>query len=624
MKLSGKKLLSIIPLLFMLAILFRTPVSAASYDGAGAAGSCTVTFYNNSGTKPFSGKQMTVPAGTTIKLPDFKYANYVNYGWTDVAGSSLVQYKVGDSFTVTRDTNLYVIRYIEYNLIFKNPSGSTNSSMRALNQTVIKGTKVKLPTVPTVTGYANLGWSTKKNAKTATYSAGKTITVKKNITLYAVRKKMPYTVKFTNTSGTSTNKAYTSLNQYVAKNATVKLPEVPKLKGYQSVGWTTTKNGTEPLYKPGDKVKVTGNMTFYAVRTKSKYYTVTFYLGNGKTNSAYKKLQKKVEENTVITFPSVPSRTGYVNMGWSGKKNATTASKATTYKVTRNVKFYAVQKKAVSIVLHNNDGSVYKTVAVGKGNYFKLPSIENPVGYTFMGWARKPYQTTNAEFQAGVNVLMNSQLHLYAVMFNRATEPDLSASSIRQQELMVRSKYKKIIFVGDSRTVMMRNTLYTLADQSGVSLTSGTDFVCQSGTGLNWLKSQGYDDLLSVVDSAAKGTAVVFNFGVNDLQNLSGYVTYMNSIAKTLKSKGCDLYYMSLNPFNSKMLKTAREESVLRNFNKTIKSSLKDYKYIDVYSYLMQTGYGTDSGTGYDDGLHYTTKTYKRIYYSCLSKINAM
>ena len=34
-------------------------------------------------------------------------------------------------------------------------------------------------------------------------------------------------------------------------------------------------------------------MTLYAVRRKSKYYTVNFYLGNGSTNSAYKKLQKK-------------------------------------------------------------------------------------------------------------------------------------------------------------------------------------------------------------------------------------------------------------------------------------------------------------------------------------------
>ncbi|MFR5150771.1 MAG: hypothetical protein ACLTER_15645 [Ruminococcus sp.] len=40
-------------------------------------------------------------------------------------------------------------------------------------------------------------------------------------------------------------------------------------------------------------------------------------------------------------------------------------------------------------------------------------------------------------------------------------------------------------------------------------------------------------------------------------------------------------------------------------------------------SYLMENGYGTNiSGTGVDlpddDGLHYTTKTYKRIFKYCL------
>ena len=70
-------------------------------------------------------------------------------------------------------------------------------------------------------------------------------------------------------------------------------------------------------------------MTLYAVRRKSKYYTVNFYLGNGSTNSAYKKLQKKVEEGTYYTLPAVPSRSGYVNLGWSTAKNgrASTAKK---------------------------------------------------------------------------------------------------------------------------------------------------------------------------------------------------------------------------------------------------------------------------------------------------------
>lgn len=67
-----------------------------------------------------------------------------------------------------------------------------------------------------------------------------------------------------------------------------------------------------------------------------------------------------------------------------------------------------------------------------------------------------------------------------------------------------------------------------------------------------------------------------------------------------------------------------RKEEVIRKFNSVVSSALgSTFEYIDTYSYLMENGYGTNiSGTGVDmpddDGLHYTTKTYKRIFKYCL------
>ena len=110
----------------------------------------------------------------------------------------------------------------------------------------------------------------------------------------------------------------------------------------------------------------------------------------------------------------------------------------------------------------------------------------------------------------------------------------------------------------------------------------------------------------------------------------------MREIAKELKSRGCELYYMSVNPVNNQLIKAngkkSRPEETVRKFNSTIKGRLCSgssaaYQYIDTYSYLIREGYGTDasiSGTdiGRDDGLHYTTKTYKRIYRYCILKLN--
>ena len=59
-------------------------------------------------------------------------------------------------------------------------------------------------------------------------------------------------------------------------------------------------------------------------------------------------------------------------------------------------------------------------------------------------------------------------------------------------------------------------------------------------------------------------------------------------------------------------------------FNSGLAGELgSQYHYIDVYSYLMRTGYGTvsNTGDGTDDGVHYTPKTYKRIFTFCLNNI---
>ena len=71
----------------------------------------------------------------------------------------------------------------------------------------------------------------------------------------------------------------------------------------------------------------------------------------------------------------------------------------------------------------------------------------------------------------------------------------------------------------------------------------------------------------------------------------------------------------------------ARTEAQVREFNSKIRSGLSlDYKYVDMYSVLMKKGYGTnaryDGVDDGDDGLHYTTKTFKRIYYYCITYLN--
>lgn len=592
-----------------------------------AAKKCRVTLYNNSGTSIYDGGILEAYEGQTVVLPDMPGSKYVNYGWTSVKGGREVEFELNSRYRILDDLDLYMIRYTALKVEFRLLNGSSNSAYSGLTITAVKGDKVKLPEIPQRTGYTGKGWSKTKNKGSVSYKQGQTITISGNMTLYAVQSKLPYSISFNNNSGTSTSKTYADLKMYAAKNQTITLPELPNAKGYQNVGWTTAKGKTTPVYKAGSKVKVTKNMKFYTVRRKSNYYNVEFFYGNGKSNSAYKKLKKRVEEGTEIKLPLVPARNGYINKGWSTRKNPVVATSRKTYTVRRNVKFYSVQVKAVKVTLYKESGDFYRSTTMAKGSVYTLPCVRNAAGYTFMGWSDKPKQSVNPQYEPEMEITVEEDMDLYAVVFRKSDEPDLPADKLPQWN---NYKYKRVVFVGDSRTAYMENAL-----KNAGARTEGIEFISKVGGGLDWFKTVAYPKLYSIVKNEtasilAKPTAVVINLGINDLENQNGYVLYMNSIAKELKKHNCELFFMSLNPVNRSMLKGAgkkdRSEAKVRLFNNALRSALgAQYSYIDTYSKLKKEGYGFDSSStgtgGNDDGLHYTAKTYKRIFTYCMKTL---
>ena len=596
---------------------------------------CTVSLCNNSGTAVFANGTLKIYETKKVILPDITSSTYINYGWTDIKAGADVKYELNSEYTVTDDINFYMVRRAACQVTFLSSTGGTNSTFAKLNQRIGKGLTISLPQVPAKTGYQALGWSKSKNASKASYSVGKSVKISAATNFYAVYKKLPYVVKFNNNAGTSSSKVYTSLSVYVAKNQTITLPEVPRVKGYVNLGWTTQKGKTTPVYKAGSKVKISNSTTYYAVRRKSKYYTITYYLGNGSTSTAYKKLTQTVEEDTTVDLAKVPARTGYINLGWSTSKNATTATVTTPYTVSKNIKLYAVQKKAVTITLHQFSGALYQKTTLAVGSSFELPGVRDADGYTFMGWSTKAQQTVNPQYEAEDKITVNSNMDLYAVVFKKSAEKDLTEDELPQINPY---RYKQIIFVGDSRTEYMKNVLNGM----GQTAIQNIKFVCAEGQGLSWFQTTGYSQICSLIKNSTNSiyspkTAVIFNFGVNDLGNYEKYVEFYNSIEPVLTNKGCKLYFMSVNPVNRKMLASAgrgdRSEAKLRAFNTYMKAHLApEYTYIDMYSYLKSTGYGycsnkyTSSGSDdsqyIDDGLHYTSKTYKHIYARCMNLLN--
>lgn len=605
----------------------------------------TLIFMNQSG-KEYKELQMQAKISDTITLPAVPgRENAIGSGWKldlSAADDKATSWGAKSELTLTLG-NLYLAGMIkDHTLTFyaiqgKDPcvvtfynNGATGTFQKL---TVNPGTKIVLPDFVR-NNWKNLGWTSVKGSSNVEYQIGQTFTVNSNVNFYIVRYAERDAV-FKKQSG-STNATFRALGQTVKKGSYITMPEVPAVNGYQSLGWALSANQTSAKYKAGARVKLSEDTTFYAVYKYIGKCTVKFTSNGGTSTSAkYTALNQTVTKSTYITIPAVPDFAGYVEYGWTTKKNGTTVQykAGDTVKITKSTTFYAVYKKAYKVYLYSKGGSLITRVDVVKNSYYTLPSAMSKNGYTMMGWSTKKGQSTNPQYEVGEKIKITSDTKLYSVLYIRSKETNYTGLQLRNVTDGLLTKYKKVIFVGDSRTNRMNLSLKT----SGYSPSSDNiSFICEEGEGLDWLKTSGYSQLLSKVGSStslrSKPTAVIFNLGVNDLSNASAYVTYMKSIAAELEKRGCELYYMSVNPINSKNVKywgkKTRTEAQVRSFNATIKSKLcgssGSYTYINTYAYLMKYGYSTNgNNAGYDldkdDGLHYSVATSKRIFRYCIN-----
>ena len=129
--------------------------------------------------------------GETITLSEMvpTREGYKFLGWSTNSSATTATYFANGEFSENANTTLYAVWEKEkaiYTITY-DVNGGTN---KPENQTKQEGISIKLSSViPTRKGYKFLGWSTNKNATTATYAANATFSEDGNITLYAVWKK---------------------------------------------------------------------------------------------------------------------------------------------------------------------------------------------------------------------------------------------------------------------------------------------------------------------------------------------------------------------------------------------------------------------------------------------------
>ena len=166
----------------------------------------------------------------------------------------------------------------------------------------------------------------------------------------------------------------------------------------------------------------------------------------------------------------------------------------------------------------------------------------------------------------------------------------------------------RIIFVGDSRTLGMRDALHR------AGRTDDDIFIGKVGEGVSWFIEEGMSEMDDAIEEYPD-LPVVFNLGVNDPTEIDDYiVTYWDCIRN---HPDTDFYILSVNPIDEEFLlesETAVEEvlDMINNLNiAKLNLRLKDEftrRYLDSASFLKSDGFETV------DGLHFNTKTYLKIH----------
>lgn len=173
-----------------------------------------VSFNANGGSGAPSAQTKWKDQTLTLSTTKPTKSGYTFVGWGTSTTDTTKDYSAGGSYTANASDTLYAIWSKTITLAYNANGGSgAPSSQSATVYNATTSYKFTLPsTKPSKSGYTFLGWSMNSSATSASYSAGGSITLSANDTLYAVWKTAyvapkisSYSVKRCDSSGTATD-----------------------------------------------------------------------------------------------------------------------------------------------------------------------------------------------------------------------------------------------------------------------------------------------------------------------------------------------------------------------------------------------------------------------------------
>ena len=355
-------------------------------------------------------------------------SSFSNSSYT--SSSSGTRYYNGSLYTSTPSTDtsvtgtVYIKFRKEYTISYRIWSSVNNYNAGLAETTsMMAGVGVRLVSEAwnTITGYTHIGWSTTQNDTTPDYELGETVPdsfANGDKTLYAVYERKSYTLSYDGNGATSGSmSSQTALygdSLTVASNGF-------RRTNYSFLYFSTTSSGGT-IYRPGDSITMTSNVTLYArwsYNPPITYNYIYYYPNGGTGNNLTQRKQTGYSISIYTQSEAGYSRSGYSFTGWNTQSDGTGTSYSAgqDYSSNSNLSLYAQWKRITYTITYNGNGATGGSTAsttVNAGSSVALRSNGfTRTGYSFSGWATSA--SGNKVYSNGQTITPTGNMTLYAV-----------------------------------------------------------------------------------------------------------------------------------------------------------------------------------------------------------------
>ena len=370
----------------------------------GINGEGALSLYSKNSTDPY-----------TLPIPSKD--NHTFLGWylnADFSGSVQTAVPVG--------TNSAKTYYAKWELDSRTVHFVTNGGSSVSDIEVSYGHTLSLPSSPTKTGNAFVGWYKDTLLVQPFDAANEPINVNK--TLYAKWSTASYTVQFDSNGG-----------DFVAPiiatyNSSINQPISPSKVGYTFSGWYKTEgqNGVLSDSYNFNTDTIQASQTLHAKWTRNSY-SIQFE-ENGGSDVA--------DQSTLylgsIVKPTNPTKAGLIFKGWYTNVALTIPYDFEAMQVTQATKLYAKWAPFYPFDFDSNYGTYVVGQTVLNNGYANLPTQPSRTGYTFIAWNTSNSSNIifdfNSPFSQNTTVYAQWSANNYSVHFDSNTSTDVSDQSV--------------------------------------------------------------------------------------------------------------------------------------------------------------------------------------------------